>query len=61
MPSGPTPEPVPVDVTGGVVTLTGQVRDTSSVPIVACVVRSVEGVVDVGRALSGGMRATGPG
>ena len=56
-----TPEPVLVDVADGVVTLTGRVRDTSLVPIVARLVRSVEGVVDVDVALSGGMRVRDPG
>ncbi|MFF0204286.1 CBS domain-containing protein [Streptomyces sp. NPDC005017] len=41
------PEPVLVDVTDGVVTLTGRVRDTSLVPVAARLVRAVEGVVDV--------------
>ncbi|MEU1911351.1 CBS domain-containing protein [Streptomyces massasporeus] len=55
------PEPVRVEVADGVVTLTGGVRDTSLVPIVARLVRSVEGVVDVDVALSGGMRVREPG
>ncbi|GAA2539941.1 CBS domain-containing protein [Streptomyces levis] len=55
------PEPVRVDVTDGVVTLTGRVRDTSLVPVVTRLVRSVEGVVDVDLALSGGMRLRDPG
>ncbi|MET9730550.1 CBS domain-containing protein [Streptomyces sp. NPDC006458] len=41
------PEPVRVDVSGGVVTLTGRVGDTSLVPVAARLVRAVEGVVDV--------------
>jgi osmotically-inducible protein OsmY len=45
-----------VDVADGVVTLTGHVGDASLVPIVARLVRSVEGVVDVDTALSGGFR-----
>ncbi|MEW2609955.1 CBS domain-containing protein [Streptomyces sp. NPDC047880] len=62
VPLFPTPgEPVRVHVTDGVVTLTGRVGNTSLVPILARMVRSVEGVVDVDLALSGGMRATGPG
>jgi CBS-domain-containing membrane protein len=40
-------EPIQVDVSDGVVTLTGRVRDTSLVPIAARLVRAVEGVVDV--------------
>ncbi|MZF87709.1 CBS domain-containing protein [Streptomyces sp. SID5643] len=56
-----TPEPVLVNVADGVVTLTGRVGDTSLVPIVARLVRSVEGVVDVDVALSGGMGVRGPG
>ncbi|MGW3989200.1 CBS domain-containing protein [Streptomyces sp. NPDC004830] len=51
-----TAEPFRVDVADGVVTLTGRVRDPSLVPIVARLVRSVEGVVDVDVALSGGTR-----
>ncbi|MFE1443415.1 CBS domain-containing protein [Streptomyces sp. NPDC058739] len=42
-----SPEPVRVDVTDGMVTLTGRVRDTSLVPVAARLVRAVEGVVDV--------------
>ncbi|MFD8234801.1 CBS domain-containing protein [Streptomyces sp. NPDC059696] len=56
-----TPEPVLVDVADGVVTLTGRVGDTSLVPIIARLVRSVEGVVDVDMALSGGLRVRDPG
>ncbi|MFF7891924.1 CBS domain-containing protein [Streptomyces sp. NPDC007907] len=56
-----TPEPVLVDVADGVVTLTGRVGDASLVPIAARLVRSVEGVVDVDMALSGGMRVRDPG
>lgn len=37
-----------VEVLDGVVTLAGQVRDTSLVPVAARLVRAVEGVVDVG-------------
>ncbi|MBL3668871.1 CBS domain-containing protein [Streptomyces sp. M2CJ-2] len=40
-------EPVEVEVSDGVVTLTGRIRDTSLVPVVARAVRAVEGVVDV--------------
>ena len=41
------PEPVRVEVSDGVVTLGGRVRDTSLVPAAARAVRAVEGVVDV--------------
>ncbi len=44
---------VRVDVHEGVVTLTGQVPDTSSVPLAVRLVRSVEGVVDVRCAITG--------
>ncbi|WP_432118547.1 CBS domain-containing protein [Streptomyces sp. bgisy032] len=54
-------EPVRVEVSDGVVTLTGTLRDTSLVPIVARLVRSVEGVVDVDLALSGGVSVRDPG
>ncbi|MFF9217042.1 CBS domain-containing protein [Streptomyces viridosporus] len=40
-------ESVRVDVTEGVVALTGRIRDTSLVPVAARAVRAVEGVVDV--------------
>ncbi|WP_381799324.1 CBS domain-containing protein [Streptomyces niveus] len=40
-------ENVRVTVTDGVVTLSGRVRDTALVPVVARLVRAVEGVVDV--------------
>ncbi|MDF3299124.1 CBS domain-containing protein [Streptomyces tropicalis] len=40
-------EPIRVEVSDGVVTLTGHVRDTSLVPVAARLVRAVEGVVDV--------------
>ncbi|WP_406835167.1 CBS domain-containing protein [Streptomyces sp. AHU1] len=50
---GVTVEPIRVDVRDGVVTLTGRVRDTSLVPVVTRLVRSVEGVVDVDCALYG--------
>ncbi|MET9392941.1 CBS domain-containing protein [Streptomyces sp. NPDC006624] len=53
--------PVRVEVSDGVVTLTGTLRDTSLVPIVARLVRSVEGVVDVDLALSGGVSVRDPG
>ncbi|MFE6196159.1 CBS domain-containing protein [Streptomyces sp. NPDC057838] len=49
------PEPLGVEVTDGVVSLTGRIGDTSLVPIVARLVRSVEGVVDVDMALTGRM------
>ncbi|GGY33438.1 CBS domain-containing protein [Streptomyces djakartensis] len=55
------PEPVRVEVADGVVTLTGHIRDTSLVPIAARMVRSVEGVVDVDMALSGGVSVRDPG
>ncbi|MFI2641720.1 CBS domain-containing protein [Streptomyces sp. NPDC018610] len=40
-------EPVGVEVSDGVVTLRGRVRDTALVPVAARLVRAVEGVVDV--------------
>ncbi|MEV0696242.1 CBS domain-containing protein [Streptomyces sp. NPDC050388] len=40
-------EAIGVEVSDGVVTLTGRIRDTSLVPVVARAVRAVEGVVDV--------------
>ncbi len=40
-------EPIRVEVSNGVVTLTGRIRDTSLVPMAARLVRAVEGVVDV--------------
>ncbi|MFD5498078.1 CBS domain-containing protein [Streptomyces sp. NPDC001812] len=40
-------EPLEVEVLDGVVTLTGRIRDTSLVPVVARAIRAVEGVVDV--------------
>ncbi|MFE1248461.1 CBS domain-containing protein [Streptomyces sp. NPDC058735] len=54
-------EPVRVEVADGVVTLTGTLRDTSLVPVIARLVRSVEGVVDVDLALSGGVSVREPG
>ncbi|MGP3953329.1 CBS domain-containing protein [Streptomyces sp. 7N604] len=39
--------PVHVDVNEGVVTLSGQIRDTSLISVAARLVRAVEGVVDV--------------
>ncbi|MEU4654614.1 CBS domain-containing protein [Streptomyces sp. NPDC023723] len=42
-----SPSPVTVDVSDGVVTLTGRIRDTSLIPVAARLVRAVEGVVDV--------------
>ncbi|MFE1291825.1 CBS domain-containing protein [Streptomyces sp. NPDC058751] len=53
---GATVEPIRVEVRDGVVTLTGRVRDTSLVPVVTRLVRSVEGVVDVDCALYGPLR-----
>jgi len=47
-------EPIQVQVTEGVVTLTGRTRDTSLVPVAARLVRAIEGVVDVDFQLSGG-------
>ncbi|MGW3498526.1 CBS domain-containing protein [Streptomyces sp. NPDC001020] len=49
-------EPIRVEVRDGVVKLTGRIRDTSLVPVVAGLVRSVEGVVDVDCALMGPRR-----
>ncbi|MEU1911347.1 CBS domain-containing protein [Streptomyces massasporeus] len=46
-------ESIDVDVSEGVVTLTGRVRDTSVVPLAVRLVRSVEGVVDVRSELTG--------
>ncbi|MFE1943608.1 CBS domain-containing protein [Streptomyces massasporeus] len=46
-------ESIDVDVSDGVVTLTGRVRDTSVVPLAVRLVRSVEGVVDVRSELTG--------
>ncbi|WP_020139526.1 CBS domain-containing protein [Streptomyces sp. 351MFTsu5.1] len=46
-------EPIRVVARDGVVTLTGRVPDTSIVPVVARLVRAVEGVVDVDCALLG--------
>ncbi|MEV5480118.1 MULTISPECIES: BON domain-containing protein [Streptomyces] len=34
-------------VSNGVITLHGRVRDTPCIPVAACLVRAVEGVVDV--------------
>ncbi|MFH8393833.1 CBS domain-containing protein [Streptomyces sp. NPDC018036] len=56
---GGTVEPIRVEVRDGVVTLSGRVRDTSLVPVVTRLVRSVEGVVDVDCALSGPPRDLG--
>ncbi|WP_406723820.1 CBS domain-containing protein [Streptomyces sp. GD-15H] len=47
-------EAVGVEVSDGVVTLTGRIRDTSLVPVAARAVRAVEGVVDVKFQLTGG-------
>jgi osmotically-inducible protein OsmY len=44
----------------GVVTLAGQVRDTSLVPVAARLVRAVEGVVDVDFELTGPVRRPQP-
>ncbi|GAA2929635.1 CBS domain-containing protein [Streptomyces mexicanus] len=52
-------EPIRVDVSNGVVTLTGRVRDTSLVPITARLVRAVEGVVDVECNLASGATPAG--
>ncbi|MFL4909956.1 CBS domain-containing protein [Streptomyces sp. MMS24-I2-30] len=46
-------EPLRIEVHDGVVTLTGRVRDSTLVPVMARLVRSVEGVVDVDCALMG--------
>ncbi|MFL4903790.1 CBS domain-containing protein [Streptomyces sp. MMS24-I2-30] len=40
-------EPLRIEVHDGIVTLAGRVRDTALVPVMARLVRSVEGVVDV--------------
>jgi len=48
--------PVRVQVRDGVVTLAGQIRDTSLVPVAARLVRAVEGVVDVEFELTGPTR-----
>ncbi|MYW69814.1 CBS domain-containing protein [Streptomyces sp. SID8379] len=45
--------PIRVDVADGVVTVTGRVRDTRLVPVVARLARAVEGVVDVECHLTG--------
>jgi CBS domain-containing protein len=52
--------PVRVQVHEGVVTLAGQVRDTSLVPVAARLVRAVEGVVDVDFELTGPVRRPQP-
>ncbi|MFI6493615.1 CBS domain-containing protein [Streptomyces sp. NPDC050564] len=52
--------PVRVQVHEGVVTLAGQVRDTSLVPVAARLVRAVEGVVDVDFELTGPARRPQP-
>ncbi|WP_406173958.1 CBS domain-containing protein [Streptomyces sp. NBC_00996] len=52
--------PVRVQVHDGVVTLAGQVRDTSLVPVAARLVRAVEGVVDVDFELTGPVRRPQP-
>ncbi|MFJ8787697.1 CBS domain-containing protein [Streptomyces sp. NPDC102462] len=50
------PESLRIEVHDGVVTLTGRVRDSTLVPVVARLVRGVEGVVDVDCALMGPLR-----
>lgn len=52
--------PVRVQVREGVVTLAGQVGDTSLVPVAARLVRAVEGVVDVEFELTGPVRRPRP-
>jgi CBS-domain-containing membrane protein len=54
-------EPLRVEVHDGIVTLTGHVRDTTLVPVMARLVRSVEGVVDVDCAFVGPLYHPGPG
>ncbi|GGI94502.1 CBS domain-containing protein [Streptomyces brasiliensis] len=55
-------EPILVEVSDGVVTLTGRIRDTSLVPVAVRLIRAVEGVVDVDCALLGPLgRGTAPG
>ncbi|GGT40350.1 CBS domain-containing protein [Streptomyces chromofuscus] len=54
------PEPVRVEVSDGVATLTGRIRDTSLVPVAARLIRAVEGVVDVECRLESGQAVTGP-
>ncbi|WP_405933226.1 CBS domain-containing protein [Streptomyces sp. NBC_00827] len=50
----PTPiVPIRVEVSDGVVTLAGRIRDTTLVPVAARLVRAVEGVVDVDCVLMG--------
>ncbi|MGW5120675.1 CBS domain-containing protein [Streptomyces noursei] len=46
-----------VEVADGVVTLSGQLRDRSVVPVVARLVRTIEGVVDVEYDVTGGVPA----
>ncbi|MFD7708329.1 CBS domain-containing protein [Streptomyces sp. NPDC059785] len=53
-------EPIVVEVSDGVVTLTGRIRDTSLVPVAARLVRAVEGVVDVRPDLVSGPHLSGP-
>ncbi|WP_328500541.1 CBS domain-containing protein [Streptomyces sp. NBC_00457] len=53
-------EPIRVEVTEGVVTLTGRIRDTSLVPVAARLVRAVEGVVDVQCDLFSGVPRSDP-
>ncbi|OQD57939.1 hypothetical protein BM536_000250 [Streptomyces phaeoluteigriseus] len=54
-------EPLGVVVRDGVVTLTGHVRDTSSIPVAARLVRAIEGVVDVECDFSTGFPRSIPG
>ncbi|MEU6524685.1 CBS domain-containing protein [Streptomyces sp. NPDC046924] len=53
-------ETVRVEVSDGVVTLTGRVRDTSLVPVAARAARAVEGVVDVECHLTSGSSRSEP-
>ncbi|MFB7493283.1 CBS domain-containing protein [Streptomyces sp. NPDC056161] len=55
----PPAEPLRIEVHDGVVTLTGRVRDSTLVPVMARLVRSVEGVVDVDCALMGPLTRPG--
>ncbi|TJZ58965.1 CBS domain-containing protein [Streptomyces piniterrae] len=50
-----------VEVTEGVVTISGRVRDTSVIPMAARLVRAVEGVVDVAFDVTGPASETAPG
>ncbi|MFD5256348.1 CBS domain-containing protein [Streptomyces bobili] len=53
-------ERIRVEVSEGVVTLTGRIRDASLVPVAARLVRAVEGVVDVECDLSSGVPRSDP-